>query len=120
MNGTVAMVSVAASLVTVPTALVNTARNLTPLSELLSPLRLSLSEVAPLRLVYVAPSFVERCHCTVGAGLPEAFASIVVCAPSSTYLLSGCWVTAGLTSTVSVAALLVATPFGFVNVARNS
>ena len=80
----------------------------------------SVSAVAPLMLLHVLPPFADVCHCTVGAGRPEAEASKIALWPSSTVVLAGCLVTVGGVLTVSVAALLVASPAMFVNLARNA
>ncbi len=78
----------------------------------------SVVEVAPETLEYVVPPSVETCHCTVGAGEPEAAAVNVAVPPTVTVALAGCVVTTGAVSTVSVAAVVVAEPALFVNTAR--
>ena len=61
-------------------------------------------------LVQVLP-FVLTCHCTVGAGAPEAAAVNEAVAPTFTVAFSGWVVKAGATPvTVSLAALDVAEP----------
>ncbi len=76
--------------------------------------------MAPSTGLQVPPPSVEICHCTVGAGNPEAVASKTALWPSSTVTLSGCLVTAGAFCTVSVAASLLASPSVFLKVARYS
>ena len=45
--------------------------------------------VAPARSLKVPPPLVETCHCTVGAGLPEAAALKEALAPAVTVWLAG-------------------------------
>jgi len=68
--------------------------------------------------VQLEPPFVETCHCTLGAGAPDAAAAKVALLPRSTVVLVGSAVTSGISSTVSVAAVLVASPVPFVKTAR--
>jgi hypothetical protein len=56
---------------------------------------LSVGEVAPAIFVKVTPPFVLTCHCTVGAGCPEAAAVNVAAAPALTVTLIGFVVTTG-------------------------
>jgi hypothetical protein len=67
-------VNVAGELVAVPTGLVKTASYSLPLWEIVVAGRARVPEVAPPIGVQVAPLSVEDCHCTVGAGFPEAAA----------------------------------------------
>src|ERR687890_726085 len=62
-------------------------------------------------LVYVPPPLVERCHCTVGFGKPEAAAMKLTEAPESTVWSAGLVVTAGAWFTVTVS---VWVPFGLI------
>ena len=75
-------VSVAASLVALPSELVNTARYSWPLSVVVALAIVSVVEVAVLMLLQVLPPFVDCCHRTFGAGWPEAIASNVAVCPS--------------------------------------
>jgi hypothetical protein len=114
-------VSVAAFEVAVPTLLVNTARYWLPDSAAVVDATVNVPVVLPASVVSsvnVAPPSVDTCHCTVGAGLPEAAAVNVALAPSTTVVLVGCVVTVGAKSTVSVATCVVAVPLLFVNTAR--
>ena len=77
-------VSVAALLVAVPAELVNTASYLLPLSASVVLATVSVSDVAPVIGVNVAPPSVETCHCTVGVGVPDAAAVNVAVAPTVT------------------------------------
>src|SRR5271166_5355094 len=106
--GGTSTVSVAALLVALPAAFVNTARYSSPFSETVASAIVSLSEVAPSTSVHVLPLFVEISHCTLGVGNPEPAASKTALWPSSTVVLAGCSVTDGAFWTVSVAALLIA------------
>src|SRR4029077_12003124 len=117
-RGSARTVSVAAWLVTLPAALVNTARYSWPSSEEGVLVIVSWVEVAPSIALHVPPPSVETSHCTVGAGNPEAVASKRALCPSLTVTLTGCLVTDGAFCTVSVAASLVASPAAFLNVAR--
>ena len=70
--------------------------------------------VAPARLLYVLPPFVDSFHCTVGAGLPDAAAVNVAVWPAVTVSDLGWLVIAGFVVsaggglvTVRVAALVV-------------
>ena len=120
---TTVTVSVAALDVAVPVELVNTARYWFPLIDVdvdgvttvRVPVVLPASVVS---LVNVVPPSVDTCHCTVGAGLPDAAAVNVAVEPAVTEVLAGCVVTAGVAVTVSVATLVVAVPAEFVNTAR--
>src|SRR5439155_24526588 len=108
-------VSVAALLLAVPQALVNTARYWLPLCE---------SCAVKVRLVFVSPTMsvkpepVLTCHCTVGAGVPLAAAVKVTLLPACTLWVSGWVVTTGVVLTVSVAAVVVAVPQALVKTAR--
>src|ERR1700691_5820002 len=55
----------------------------------------SVGEFAPAMFVNVAPPFVLTCHCTVGAGWPEAAALNVAAAPAVTVTLIGLVVITG-------------------------
>src|SRR5437762_1289782 len=108
-------VSVAAAVVALPQALVKTARYWLPLWD---------DCAVNVRLVVVAPGMslkpepVSTCHCTVGAGLPEAEAVKVAVVFSHTVVLAGSAVTAGAVFTVSVAGLLLVDPQASVKTAR--
>lgn len=55
----------------------------------------SVGEFAPAMFVNVAPPLVLTCHCTVGAGWPEAAALNVAAAPAVTVTLIGLVVITG-------------------------
>jgi hypothetical protein len=118
-------VSVAAFVVALVTRLVKTARYSYP-SSLVAAVNAYVADVAPAILVHVAPPAVDSsCHCTVGAGFPDAPAVNVVGASVGTLWLVGCVVTDGALSpggivTVSVAAFVVALLATFVKTARYS
>jgi hypothetical protein len=76
-------VNVAALLVTLPAVLANTARYLFPFCET-AVVKLTVVEVAPLRLLNVTPPSVLTCHCTVGMGEPVAAAVKVAVWPAVT------------------------------------
>src|SRR5690348_10127702 len=61
-------------------------------------------------LVKLAPPSVDRCHCTVGAGKPDAAAMKLTEFPLFTVWFDGLVVTAGAWLTVTVS---VWVPFGF-------
>ncbi len=67
-------VIVAAVVVAVPEAFVNTARNLVPFWPAVTLGTVSVVVVAPPTFAYVAPPSVLDCHCTVGVGVPVAAA----------------------------------------------
>lgn len=73
--------------------------------------------VAPATFVNDVPPFVLTCHCTVGAGDPVAAAVKVAVAPANTDTFVGFVVITGRVFTVSVAAVVVADPWVFVNTA---
>ena len=82
-EGVAFTVSVAAVVVAVPAEFVNTARYRFPFcDEALAKLRVV--EVAPERLLNVAPASVLTCHCTVGVGEPVAAAVNVAVWPALT------------------------------------
>ena len=72
-TGPAVTVRVAAVVVALPTVLVKTARYSLPVWPTAA-VKLSVVAVAPAMLLNVAPPSVDTCHCTVGAGLPEAAA----------------------------------------------
>lgn len=114
-------VSVAAVVLTVPRLFVNTARYWFPFCEALV-VKVRVVEVAPDRLLNVAPPSMLTCHCTVGVGVPLAAAVKLTLAPAVTVWLVGLVVTtggAGAELTVKVAAVVVALPTELVNTARN-
>ena len=76
--------------------------------------------VAPAMLVKLAPPLVDRCHCTVGAGNPDAAAMKLTDAPEFTDWFAGLVVTAGawFTVTVSVWVPLGFTPFDAVRLSE--
>ena len=110
-------VSVAAVDVAVLQTFVKTARYCLALSALVA-VKLSVVEVAPSRLLNVTPLSMETCHCTVGAGLPEAAAVKVAVVLLHTVCDAGLVVTAAAVFTVSVAELLFTVLQEFVNAAR--
>ena len=83
-------VKVAALLFTLPAVFVNTIRYLFPVCEA-AVVKLSVVEVAPLRLLNVTPPSVLTCHCAVGVGEPVAAAVKVAVWPALTVWLTG-WV----------------------------
>ena len=76
-------VRVAAVVVTLPDALVNTAWYWFPLMDAVVLVIVSVAELAPATSLN-APPFVLTCHCTVGAGLPLAAAVKLAVCPSVT------------------------------------
>ena len=112
-------VSVAAVVVAVPAAFVNTTRYWFPFCDKVV-VKLSVVEVAPETLLNVTPPSVLTCHCTVGVGEPVAAAVKVAVWPALTVWLAGCVVIVGGVGefTVSVAVVVVAVPAEFVNTAR--
>jgi hypothetical protein len=82
-GGPVLTVSVAAVVVAVPAEFVNTARYRFPFC-VEAAVKLSVVEVAPERLLNVAPPSVLTCHCTVGVGEPVAAAVKVTVCPAVT------------------------------------
>jgi hypothetical protein len=106
--------------VTVPAALLNTARYSLPLSLAGTSVSVRVLAVAPEMLVNDVPPFVDTCHCTVGAGLPVADAVKVTLPPAVTVCAPQVDVDTGTVSTVSVAAVDVAVPTELVNTARYS
>ena len=77
----------------------------------------NVGDVAPATLVKFTPS-VLCCHCTVGVGVPLAAAVKVAGDPLATLMLAGLVVITGPAVTVNVAAVVVAEPDVFVNIAR--
>jgi hypothetical protein len=100
-DGAVCTVNVPAFEVAAPTELVNTARYEAPLSPAWA-VNVSGELVAPGMSVNVVPPSTDLCHCTDGAGLPDAPAVNDTDAPAVTVALSGCVVTAGAARTVKV------------------
>ena len=76
-------VSVAAVVVAVPAAFVNTARYWLPFCDKVV-VKLRVVEVAAETLLNVAPPSVLTCHCTVGVGEPDAAAVKVAVWPAAT------------------------------------
>jgi len=76
-------VSVAAVVVAVPAEFVNTAWYWFPFCDKAA-VKLRVVEVAPGRMLKVAPLFVLTCHCTVGVGEPVAAAVKVAVWPAVT------------------------------------
>jgi hypothetical protein len=74
--------------------------------------------VAPGMSVNVVPPSVDLCHCTEGAGLPEAAAVNDTDPPATTIALTGCVVTWGTVCTVNRTGAVSADPAGLVNAAR--
>src|ERR1700736_6488152 len=66
----------------------------------------------------LTPLSMESCHCTVGAGCPPAVTVNVAVDPAQIVCVAGFPVTTGGVFTVSVAALLLATPQELVKTAR--
>ena len=112
-------VIVAAVVVAVPVELVNTARNFVPFCPASTFGTVNVVVIAPATLLKLAPPFVLNCHCTVGAGVPDAAAVNVAVCPALTVASVGFCVIAGAWVTVSVAAVVVAEPTVLVNTARN-
>ena len=71
-------------------------------------------------MVYEAPLLLLTCHCTVGAGVPEAAAVKLTDVPALTVWLLGLVVTTGgaEVTTVNVAAVVVAVLAELVKTAR--
>ncbi len=90
----------AADEVAVPAELVKTARKRSPSSPAAA-VKLSAVAVAPGTSAQSVPSL-ERCHCTVGAGAPEAAVVKVASSPGATVTSVGCVVTRGPSSTCTV------------------
>ena len=76
----------------------------------------SVVDVPPDTLVK-APPLALTCHCTVGAGVPEAAAVNIAGAPAATVTFAGFVVIAGAVFTVKVAGVVVALPDAFMNTA---
>jgi hypothetical protein len=95
-------VNVAAAVVAVPAELVNTARYRLPLSPEAA-VKVYVRLVAPVMLLKLPPT--ERCHRTVGVGLPDAAAVKLTEVPALTVWLDGLVVTIGAWA-VMVAAVL--------------
>ncbi len=75
---------VAALVVALPAAFVNTARYLFPLCDAVTAVNASVAEVAPPTLLNVTPLSVLNCHCTVGGGVPLADAMKLALLPAVT------------------------------------
>ena len=105
-------------MVAVPWPLANTASNWAPLSPEPA-VAVYVVDVAPPMGAHVSPASFERCHWTVGTGLPEAAAVNEYVAPAAAVTGVGWVVTSGGNVTDSVAAAVVAVPDPFVNTARN-
>ena len=82
-EGVAFTVSVAAVVVAVPAAFVNTARYWFPFCDE-AVVKLRVVEVAPETLLNVTPPSVLTCHCTVGVGEPVAAAVKVAVWPAVT------------------------------------
>src|SRR5581483_538424 len=122
-SGRALTVSVAASLVTVATVFLNTARYLEPLCDSVAELITSAVFVAPVMLLHEEDPFGSTCHWTSGEGTPRARASNTAFSPTSTAWLSGCSITTGASLrglTTSVAAADVTDPTMLENTARYS
>ena len=82
--------------------------------------------MAPVIELQLVPPLVDCCHCTVGAGVPDAAAVNVALDPATTLSLAGSLVIEGANVlgaaavTVSVAAWVVALAVALVNTARYS
>ena len=83
-----ATVSVAAVVVTVPAVFTNTARNCLPLSAAAA-VKPYVVAVAPAMSDHVTAPAGRTCHCTVGAGVPDAAAVRDTDAPSVTEVAAG-------------------------------
>src|SRR5712664_3142887 len=94
-GGTPFTVSVAAVVVAVPAAFVNTARYWFPFCDK-AVVKLRVVEVAPETLPNVTPPSVLTCHCTVGVGEPVAAAVKVAVWPAVTVWFAGCVVIVGV------------------------
>src|SRR4051812_21831485 len=103
--------SMAGLVVTIPVALVNTARYCLKLSDF-RPSITRLGPVAPATSAKVAPPSLDICHCCCGGGEPAASAvKAAVPPPSGSTTSWGCIVTVGAESaSLSVAALLRTRP----------
>ena len=97
--GAVFTVSVAAVVVAVPAALVNTARYWLPLSAAVA-VNMSVVLVAPEIGANDPPPLVLTSHCTVGAGLPLLEAVKVAVPPSQTVWSVGLVITLGASAIV--------------------
>ena len=97
--GAVFTVSVAVMVVALPDAFVKTARYWLPFIAAVVVAKPSVGEVAPARFVK-GPPLELTCHCTVGAGWPEAAAVKVAAAPAVTVTLIGFVVITGATDFV--------------------
>ena len=86
-SGAVFTVSRALLVTAVPALLVNTARNCLPLSPAWA-VKVWVVKVAPVMLPQLVPSLLD-CHCTVGAGLPEAAAVKLTACPAETVWAEG-------------------------------
>jgi len=113
--GAKSTVSVAAVVVPVPPAFVNTASYLLPFCEAVV-VKLKVVEVAPETAMNDVPPFVLTIHCTVGVGVPVAAAVNVAVFPAVTVVAVGL-VVMTIELTVSVAAVVVTLPTEFVNTA---
>ena len=102
-------VSVAAVVVADPPELVNTARYLFPFCDKVV-VKLSVVEVAPERLLKVAPPSVLTCHCTVGVGEPVAAAVKVAVWPAVTVWSTGCVVIVGEGELLAILKIWLAEP----------
>ena len=72
----------------------NTARYSVPFCECFA-VNVKVTRRAPGMLVHVLPPLIERCHCVLGAGVPEAAAVKPARPPGDTFMLWGWTITAG-------------------------
>ena len=93
MWGTGVTVNVAVLELTEPWELVATARYWLPFMPRVTPVSVSVAEVAPATLVQPLP--VLTCHWNVGAGTPEATVVKVALLPACTLWFAGCVVIIG-------------------------
>ena len=88
------IVSRASFVVARPTRFVNTARYSLPVSDALA-VNVYVTRWAPRMLAHVRPRLTERCHCVLGAGLPDAAAVKPARRPAAIVTLRGWTTTAG-------------------------
>ena len=88
------IVSRATLVVARPTRFVNTARYSLPVSDALA-VNVYVTRWAPRMLAHVRPRLTERCHCVLGAGLPEAAAVKPARRPAAIVTLRGWTITSG-------------------------
>ena len=102
-------VNVATVVVALPAELVKTARYRSPLSAEVG-VNASVSAAAPGTSVKVVPPSLLTCHCTVGAGTPDAAATNDTGLPALTVWLVGLVVTVKPSVIVTLAAVAMGKP----------